>query len=221
MFWGAGGAFCAGWDLKLAASLAGKPEPLTALDFPDDGGAAPRGPMGPSRLELSKPVIAAVAGPAVAGGFELALWCDLQGHGGGRLFRRLLPALGHPAHRRRHRAPAAACRPGPGPRHHPDRPQGRGRGGLSHRRSPSASRRSPLAARSPRRSRTRSPASRKTACAPTGARSTARHGLPVAGGAPQRMADLGPCARRGGRRRRGAVLVRQGRGRDFGATWQR
>ena len=78
MFWGAGGAFCAGWDLKLAASLAGKPEPLKALDFPDDGGPAPRGPMGPSRLELSKPVIAAVAGPAVAGGFELALWCDLR-----------------------------------------------------------------------------------------------------------------------------------------------
>src|SRR3954451_11434387 len=78
VFWGAGGAFCAGWDLKLAASLAGKPEPLKALDFPDDAGAVPRGPMGPSRLELSKPVIAAVAGPAVAGGFELALWCDLR-----------------------------------------------------------------------------------------------------------------------------------------------
>src|SRR5215211_7696764 len=78
VFWGAGGAFCAGWDLKLAAGLAGRPEPLQALDFPDDGGPVPRGPMGPSRLELSKPVIAAVAGPAVAGGFELALWCDLR-----------------------------------------------------------------------------------------------------------------------------------------------
>ncbi|MFL6622534.1 MAG: crotonase/enoyl-CoA hydratase family protein [Sulfurifustis sp.] len=38
----------------------------------------PRGPMGPTRLELDKPVIAAVAGPAVAGGFEVALWCDLR-----------------------------------------------------------------------------------------------------------------------------------------------
>ena len=78
VFWGAGGAFCAGWDLKYASQLVGADRPLAALDFPDDGSAVPRGPMGPSRLELSKPVIAAVAGPAVAGGFELALWCDLR-----------------------------------------------------------------------------------------------------------------------------------------------
>lgn len=78
VFWGAGGAFCAGWDLKYASQLVGVDRPLAALDFPADGGAIPRGPMGPSRLELSKPVIAAVAGPAVAGGFELALWCDLR-----------------------------------------------------------------------------------------------------------------------------------------------
>jgi len=78
VFWGEGGAFCAGWDLKFASTLDGDDAPLAALDFPAGGAPAPRGPMGPSRLELSKPVIAAVAGPAVAGGFELALWCDLR-----------------------------------------------------------------------------------------------------------------------------------------------
>ncbi|KMW58039.1 Enoyl-CoA hydratase [Candidatus Rhodobacter oscarellae] len=81
VFWGAGGAFCAGWDLKYAASL-GDParftEEIAPLDFPEGDGAAPRGPMGPSRLQLSKPVIAAVEGPAVAGGMELALWADCR-----------------------------------------------------------------------------------------------------------------------------------------------
>lgn len=79
VFWGAGGAFCAGWDLKYAATLAeGNEDELRALDFPEGDGPVPRGPMGPSRLELSKPVIAAVEGPAVAGGMELALWCDVR-----------------------------------------------------------------------------------------------------------------------------------------------
>ncbi|GAB5413577.1 MAG: crotonase/enoyl-CoA hydratase family protein [Congregibacter sp.] len=76
VFWGEGGAFCAGWDLKHAAALSGA-DALNAFDFPDSG-EPPRAPMGPSRLNLSKPVIAAIAGPAVAGGMELALWSDLR-----------------------------------------------------------------------------------------------------------------------------------------------
>jgi enoyl-CoA hydratase len=77
VFWGEGGAFCAGWDLKSASSL-DQQNPVGNLDFPKGGGKAPRGPLGPSRLELSKPVIAAVEGPAVAGGMELAMWSDVR-----------------------------------------------------------------------------------------------------------------------------------------------
>ena len=81
VFWGKGGNFCAGWDLKLAASLsdpAKREAYFEALAFPI--GAAPVGPgaLGPSRMELSKPVIGAIEGAAVAGGFELALWCDIR-----------------------------------------------------------------------------------------------------------------------------------------------
>ena len=79
VLWGEGGAFCAGFDLKHAASRERGRSPLDALAYPDDEAAPlPRGPMGPTRLELDKPVIAAVAGPAVAGGFEIALWCDVR-----------------------------------------------------------------------------------------------------------------------------------------------
>ena len=55
-----------------------KVEELHKLDFPIGSSEPPRGPLGPSRMELNKPLIGAIEGPAVAGGMELALWCDIR-----------------------------------------------------------------------------------------------------------------------------------------------
>jgi enoyl-CoA hydratase len=68
VLWGRGGAFCAGADIKALAD----PELRNRAEVHGDG------PLGPTRMTVSKPTIAAVAGHAVAGGLELAIWCDLR-----------------------------------------------------------------------------------------------------------------------------------------------
>ena len=85
VLWGEGGAFCAGWDLKQAAAL-DNDDFFERHNMPKDDGKTPPALLGPSRLELDKPVIAAVAGPSRCRRYGTRAVVRFSGDGGKRLF---------------------------------------------------------------------------------------------------------------------------------------
>jgi enoyl-CoA hydratase len=81
VFCGEGGSFCAGWDLKHGSQLSNQEfqrDVVETMGYPVGSGTPPPPLMGMSRMEFNKPVIAAIEGPAVAGGMELAVICDMR-----------------------------------------------------------------------------------------------------------------------------------------------
>ena len=120
---GRGGHFCGGADLK-AISERGPGRANTVREDSD------LGPMGPTRMRLTKPVIAAVEGYAVAGGLELSLWADLRVAAESAIFGVFCRKIRRAADRPGHRAPAPPDRPVAGPGPDPHRPAGPGAGGV-------------------------------------------------------------------------------------------
>ena len=157
VLWGAGGTFCAGADLK-------------AIGGPDGNRVAPDGdgPMGPTRLRLSKPVIAAIAGHAVAGGLELALWCDLRVAEEDAVLGVFCRRWGVPLIDGGTVRLPRIDRPGPGAGHDPDRAAGRRPGGAGDGAGRPGGPAGPGAAGGGGPGRTRSPRCRSSACAATG-----------------------------------------------------